>query len=113
MAPPENTTHGRSVSEADFFRQIGMDREDTVHLQIYELMQTEAIAGLQRMTQANSGGDASEVDFRAEVLRIYQGADPSTKPVYDRGATLSNGTMTDNWVIRWMLWEAMHQPNGR
>ncbi len=65
------------------------------------------------MSQASGGDDVSEVAFCIEVLQIYQDAHTSTKRIYDRGATLVDGVMTDNWVIRWMLWEAMHQPNGR
>lgn len=78
-----------------------------------DLDQSEAVAGLQRLALVSNGEDASEDAFQAEVSRIYQQASATTKPFYDRGAMSSNGEMTDNWIIRWLLWQAMHQPNGR
>lgn len=38
MAPPEAASQARSVTEGDFFRQVGLDASNGSHVQVYNTM---------------------------------------------------------------------------
>ncbi|CAK1363490.1 hypothetical protein CB0940_04452 [Cercospora beticola] len=113
MTPPEGSNQARALPEEGFFRLVSLDTDSADDIELYNRMKIEAAAGLQRLSRSVGNEDPSEEAFRAEILLIYQDASSQTKSVYDRGALRVDGAMTDNWVIRWLLWQAMHQPNGR
>ncbi|EME46004.1 hypothetical protein DOTSEDRAFT_70118 [Dothistroma septosporum NZE10] len=106
----------RAVTQAQFFTQLGLDQNDDDHRRIFALMQQEASAGCRRMIASNrydSPGQVSETAFRQEVLQVYRTAERDTRRLYDMGVVVgADGSANDNWVVRWMLWQVMHQPNG-
>lgn len=64
--------------------------------------------------RADANAQVDEQSFRREVLAIYASASPETRRLYEYGVAYgSDSSVVDNWVIRWMLWEAIHQPNGQ
>ncbi|KAM3420422.1 hypothetical protein BST61_g3695 [Cercospora zeina] len=113
MTPTEGSNQARALSEDGFFGLVGLDASSTDDLEVYDRMKGEATEGLRRLSRAVGDDDPSEEAFRAEILSVYQSASAQTKLIYERGALSNEGAMTDNWVIRWLLWQAMHQPNGR
>ncbi|KAF2206311.1 hypothetical protein CERZMDRAFT_89403 [Cercospora zeae-maydis SCOH1-5] len=113
MTPPEGSNQARALPEDGFFGLVGLDASSADDLELYNRMKGEAAEGLRRLSRAVDNEDPSEEAFREEILSIYQAASAQTKVAYERGALRIEGTMTDNWVIRWLLWQAMHQPNGR
>ncbi|KAK4504421.1 hypothetical protein PRZ48_005337 [Zasmidium cellare] len=114
MSLGQNTA-GRSVTRSQFFAQIGLREDDQAHQRLFGMMQTEAAAGSRRLLaqRGNANVQVDEENFRREVLAIFASASPETRRLYDFGIAYgSDGSVVDNWVIRWMLWQAIHQPNG-
>ncbi|KXT09911.1 hypothetical protein AC579_9487 [Pseudocercospora musae] len=102
-----STSQPRQVSEEDFFRQVGLNSEDEAHMRVYAAAKAEVAEGSRRL--GGNGSGVQENAFRQEVRTIYESASPATKTVYDRGLT---SDVEDNWVIRWLLWQAITLPNG-
>ncbi|KAF2168530.1 hypothetical protein M409DRAFT_53193 [Zasmidium cellare ATCC 36951] len=114
MASGQNTA-GRTVTRSQFFAQIGLRDDNQDHQRLFGLMQNEAAAGSRRLLaqRGNANAQIDEESFRREVLAIYASASSETRGLYDFGIAYgTDGSMIDNWVIRWMLWQAIHQPNG-
>ncbi|EME83554.1 uncharacterized protein MYCFIDRAFT_81604 [Pseudocercospora fijiensis CIRAD86] len=102
-----STNQPRQVSEEEFFRQLGLDSDNEAHMRIYAAAKAEVAEGYRRL--GGNGTAVQENAFRQEVRTIYESASPATKMVYDRGLT---SNVEDNWVIRWLLWQAISLPNG-
>ncbi|KAK4626100.1 hypothetical protein CLAFUW4_04632 [Fulvia fulva] len=111
-----SSTGRRTVTKSQFFAQLSLDEESDEHRRIFVYMQQEASAGCRRLLapgRHDSADHVDEIGFRQEVLQIYQAARPETRRLYDLGVvTGPDGIANDNWVVRWILWQTMHQPNG-
>ncbi|KAI5367579.1 hypothetical protein Slin14017_G026150 [Septoria linicola] len=118
MAPAEESQIAprpryQTVVEADFLRRTGLDPNDDEDMQLYSLMKREVLAGVRRLSDAGYNDNESESALQVEIVRIYQDASTATRSVYDRGVVGEGDQAHENWVIRWLLWNAMNQPNGR
>ncbi|KAL1621513.1 hypothetical protein UCDDS831_g03342 [Diplodia seriata] len=111
-----------SRSKADFLQSLGLSNDRPGDRQVYMAIKREAMEGRARLYQRRenlvpqcrddvtvqppfSSSQITETAMHREVLRIYSLASPTTQPYYLLGRFL-DGENEDNWVIRWMLWNA-------
>ncbi|KAF2137573.1 uncharacterized protein K452DRAFT_291386 [Aplosporella prunicola CBS 121167] len=59
-----------------------------------------------------SSNQITETAMHREVLAVYHGASPYTKPYYDMGHYM-DGRNEDNWIIRWLMWHVFRYRDNR
>ncbi|KAI5362260.1 hypothetical protein Slin15195_G059110 [Septoria linicola] len=128
--PPVVPALPRSDSKARLLSHLGLDMRDIMHRRVYNLMKLEASEGRKRIiaildaraaergqlpstfATSYSTSQIDEAVMDAEVSRIYETAQPATKPLYDL-AIDPDQPQRPNWIIRWMLWHVFRYRDGR
>ncbi|KXT09186.1 hypothetical protein AC579_7260 [Pseudocercospora musae] len=112
---PQLPALAQSESKARFFARLGLDLTNGTHRRVYNLMKMEAAEGRKRLLQgqASSTAQIHEDAWNAEVMRIYNEAQPQTLAVYRFAHDVADPQNPDNWIIRWMLWHVFRYRDYR
>ncbi|KAF2720351.1 hypothetical protein K431DRAFT_304354 [Polychaeton citri CBS 116435] len=109
---PQTKAIAQSESKGRFMERLGLDEANEDHKKVYALMKAEAVEARRHLTAnledhescANASiGQIGEAAIHREIIRMYKGARPETRQIYDLGQDLL-GPAEENWIIRWMIW---------
>ncbi|EME42594.1 hypothetical protein DOTSEDRAFT_134265 [Dothistroma septosporum NZE10] len=93
------------VSEKMFLSIAGLNPDSEQEHRLYLLMKIEALHAVQDLNSR----PVEESRLRQAMSMLYQSASPETRRVYNLYGDAVSASPGDNWIIRWLMWQALAQ----